>query len=150
MAAVRFHPKFASQYECLAEQAGGSDDLLELFGEISALIQALEDFGHDIEGDQPDDASHPIVISRYQTFALRRAPPTRFTPYAYNPPILRIPYVWFDAGGRDETAVVMLFGDKTNRGNDWYPHIVQQIEKSMIPEWEQRHPQQKARVRRTR
>ncbi|MCP4961702.1 MAG: hypothetical protein GY925_20850 [Actinomycetia bacterium] len=145
-----YHPKFASQYEALASRAEGSDDLMELFGEISALLRALEDFGHDIEGDQPDDASHPIVISRFATYALRRTPPTNFTPYAYAPPVLRIPYVWFDQTGGNEIAVVMLAGDKAGLGYDWYPGIVNQIEGTMIPEWERRNPKHKAQVRRTR
>ena len=33
-----------------------------------------------IEGYQPGDASYPIVISRFELFALRRTPPTIYTP----------------------------------------------------------------------
>ena len=147
---VLHHPKFASQYKALAASAAGSEEFMELFGEITALLLALEDFGHDIEGEHSDDASHPIVISRFQTFALRRTPPTRFTPYAHSQPVLRIPYVWFDETGGEPLAVVMLAGDKSELGNAWYPSIVQQIEGTMIPEWEHRNPKHKAQVRRTR
>jgi hypothetical protein len=87
------------------------------------------------------------VISRFQTFALRRTPPTNYTPFAYAPPILRIPYVWFDQAGGDQVAVVMLAGDKADLGNDWYPGIVRQIEGAMIPEWGRRNPKHKAQVR---
>ena len=150
MTDVFYHPRFASQYKALAASADNSEELMELFGEVTALLLALEDFGHDIEGEQPDDASHPIVISKYQTFALRRTPPTRFTPYAYSQPVLRIPYVWFDRPRGEQLAVVMLAGDKSELGNAWYPSIVQQIDGTMIPEWEHRNEQHKAQVRRTR
>ena len=70
MTDVFYHPRFASQYKALAASADNSEELMELFGEVTALLLALEDFGHDIEGEQPDDASHPIVISKYQTFSL--------------------------------------------------------------------------------
>lgn len=52
-------------------------------------------------------------------FALRRTPPTTYTPYATSPPVIRIPYVWFaDADTGEELAVVMLLGDKTDLKND--------------------------------
>ena len=73
------------------------------------------------------------------------------TPYADRPPVLRIPYVWFnDSEIGDEVAVVMLAGDKTALGNDWYPGVVNQIDNTMVPAWERTHPTHKARVRRTR
>ena len=112
-------------------------------------LLGLEDFGHGIEGYQTEDASHPIVTSRFQMFALRRTPPTVHTPYADEPPVLRIPYVWFDRAERGEVAVVMLIGDKTKRGSDWYPSTVRQIEGTMIGEWHQRHPNHRAQVRRS-
>ena len=70
---VDYHPKFASQYEQMAGLAGDSDAQLELFGDVTALLNALEEFGHGIEEDnhRPDAISHPIVTSRYQAFALR-------------------------------------------------------------------------------
>ncbi len=72
-----------------------------------------------LRANQDGDASHPIVTSRFELFALRRTPPTIYTPYADGPPVLRIPYVWFDIGGGGEVAVVMLVGDKTKLGNEW-------------------------------
>ena len=88
---VLYHPKFASQYMAMAASAATAEVRMDLFGEVSALLLALEDYGHGIEGGQPDDASHPIVTSMYETFALRRTPPSRFTPYAASEPVLRIP-----------------------------------------------------------
>lgn len=121
---------------------------------MTALLNALEEFGHDVEEDNhhPDAISHPIVTSRYRTFALRRTPPTTATPYADAPPVLRIPYVWFvDQATGDEVAVVMLVGDKTTSGNDWYPAVVNKIDNaSMVTDWERTHPDHKATIRRTR
>jgi hypothetical protein len=94
---------------------------MDVFGEVMALLRALEDYGHGIEGYQTEDASHPIVISRFQMFAPRRTPPTVHTPYADEPPVLRIAYVWFDRAEGGEVAVVMLIGDKTKSGSDWIP-----------------------------
>lgn len=127
---------------------------MDLFSEVTALLGALEEFGHDIEevSHHPDAISHPVVTSRYQTFALRRTPPTRATPYADSPPVLRIPYVWFtDTTSGEDVAVVMLMGDKTEAGNYWYPRIVNMIDNaSMVTEWERTHPDHRAKVRRTR
>ena len=46
--------------------AGSDNWLMELFGEVMTLLRALEDHGHDIEGYQAEDASHPIVTSRFR------------------------------------------------------------------------------------
>ncbi|MEW6470945.1 MAG: hypothetical protein AB1679_01625 [Actinomycetota bacterium] len=142
MARVEYHPAFAAQLEelCLNENA------LEVAGDVTALLSALEEYGHEIEGEQPEDASHPVVISRYHMFALRRTPPTLYTPYADAAPVIRIPYVWFaDTEQQDELAVVMLLGDKQKLGNQWYPKTVVQIEGRMIPDWQRTHPTHKAR-----
>lgn len=147
MAEVRFHPLFVRQFKDLSTWAESSNRRMDLFGEVMALLSALEDYGHEIEGYQSEDASHPIVISRFRMFALRRTPPTVHTPYADTPPVLRIPYVWFDRAEGGEIAVVMLIGDKTERARDWYPSAVNQIEGTMIGEWRQRHPDHRAQVK---
>lgn len=53
MAEVRYHPEFVRQLEDLASKAESDHWLMELFGEVMALLRALEDHGHDIEGYQP-------------------------------------------------------------------------------------------------
>jgi len=60
--------------------------------------------------------------------------------------------VWFvDQPTAAEIAVVMLMGDKTISGNDWYPGAVNQIDNAgMVVDWERTHPDHKARIRRTR
>ena len=121
---------------------------MEVFGEVSALLRALEDFGHDIEGEQSDDASHRVVSSRYELFTLRRTPPTTFTPYAVGRPVIRVAYVWCEEADGAEAAVLMLMGDKADLGNTWYDGIVKQIEGTMIGEWEHRHPQRRVQMRR--
>ena len=150
MAEVRYHPEFVRQLKDLASKAESEHWLMELLGEVMALLRALEDHGHDIEGYQPADASHPIVTSRFRAFALRRTPPTVHTPYAEDPPILRIPYVWFDRADGSEVAVVMFIGDKTQRGREWYPWAVRRIEETMIGQWHRRHPDHRAQAKRTR
>lgn len=147
MPRVEHHPYFAAQFEALCSD----EDQLEVAGEITALLDALERHGHEIEGEAPGDPSHPIVISRLRTFALRRTPPTDYTPHADAPPVIRIAYVWFiDESSREEVAVVMLMGDKTALGNDWYPSKVNDIENRLVPDWERAHPTHHAQVRRTR
>ena len=148
---LKFHRVFAERFAALADAATRSDELLELFGDIQSLLNSLEELGHGVEDDNhvPEAISHPIVTSRYQTFALRRTPPTSATPMAFGPPVLRIPYVWFDdRSGGEPVAVVMLIGDKTTLGNDWYPTIVQLIDNTLIPEWVRRHPTHEPRRRR--
>jgi hypothetical protein len=147
VARVEFHPYFATQYETLC----GDADQLEVAGEIAALLDALERHGHGIEGEAPGDPSHPIVTSRLRTFALRRTPPTDYTPYADQPPVIRIAYVWFtDDAKREELAVVMLMGDKTTLGNNWYPSKVSTIEHTLVPDWERINSHHHAQVRRQR
>lgn len=115
------------------------------------LLDALEQYGHEIEGDAPDDASHPIVISNLAAFALRRTPPTAYTPYATKPPVLRIPYVWYrDITTNGELAVVMSIGSKTTLGHLWYPAQVQLIESRLAPEWERTHHDHRVQRRRKR
>ncbi len=146
MTRIDYHPVFADQLTVLCQ----NPDAMETAGEISALLTALEENGHDIEGEATDDPSHPIVISRYHMFALRRTPPTIFTPYAVEPPIIRVPYVWFLDVDDQEFAVVMLMGDKTTLGSQWYPARVNEIEGRLIPDWERSNPGDHARIRRTR
>ena len=134
----------------LGEQAQVSDLLLDLFTDVSSLLRALEGHGHDIEGYGPADPSHPIVTSRFKMFALRRSPPTVYTPYAEGVPVLRIPYVWFDVPDGGEVAVVMLIGDKTRLGNAWYPRAVRQIERVMMGEWRRRNPTHQPQLRGSR
>lgn len=144
---VRFHPKFVTQLADLQAQP----DLNLVVADVLALVDALAEFGHDLEGTGDHDASHPIVISRFHTFALRRTPPTAYTPTARRPPVLRIPYVWFtDTDTADELAVVMCLGDKTRLGSQWYSPTVAEIETRLIPSWSRSQPAHQPKVRRTR
>jgi len=146
VARVEYHPVFADQITELCEKP----EAMETAGEVMALLGALEEHGRDLEGEASDDPSHPIVVSRYHMFALRRTPPTAYTPYADAPPVIRIPYVWFvDADGQ-EFAVVMLMGDKTRLGSDWYQAQVNKIEDQLIGGWEKSNPGHHALIRRTR
>lgn len=107
---VRYHPLFERWLAELAE----ADE--EIFGEVMALLTALETHGRDLD-DERREESHPVVTSRYDMHALRRTPPSEAAPYADRPPVLRILY----AICRNEVAVVLLGGDKTALGSNWYP-----------------------------
>lgn len=141
---VHHHPYFMKQLEGLIDIANASDEARELLADISQLIEALENNGKGIEGHEHGDPSHPIIASNFMTFALRRTPPTYFTPLANDPPVLRIPYVWFaDIHTGKDLAVMMLIGDKTNLGNEWYQPIVKRIETLLIPDWIKHNPHHK-------
>ncbi|MXW57212.1 MAG: hypothetical protein F4X68_01520 [Acidimicrobiia bacterium] len=131
---VRQHPLFNAWLKELA----GADQLQDVFGEVMALISALENHGRDLEGDE----SHPVTSTQYDLHALRRNPPTETTPYAAGPPVLRLlyGYVRHHTGHEiHEIAVLAIGGDKTRLGNDWYPANITQAE-VRIDQWCQQHP----------
>jgi hypothetical protein len=143
---IEFHPTFADQFQRLVND----EETLEIAGEVSGLLNALEAHGHLIEDS---DVSHPIVIARYDIHTLRRTPPNEICPYADQPPVIRIFYAWFtDSTSSDEIAVVFEMGDKSlsNAPNQWYLPIINRLETQTIPAWEHHHPTQTARIRRTR
>ncbi len=111
---IRYHPLFERWLVELAE----ADE--EIFGEVMALLTALEEHGRDLD-DETREESHPVVTSRYDMHALRRTPPSEATPYAVGPPVLRILYSICRTATGAELAVVLLGGDKTALGNPWYP-----------------------------
>ena len=82
----------------------------EIFGEVMALLNALETYGRDLD-DESREESHPVVTSRYDLHALRRTPPTDSTPYAIAPPVLRILYAVCQTAAGPEIAVALLGGD---------------------------------------
>jgi hypothetical protein len=115
---VRYHPFFESWLVALV----GADE--EVFGDVMALLTALERHGRDLEAEARDE-SHPIVTARYDLHALRRTPPTQSTPYADAPPVLRVIY-GFCRTADGEIAVALVGGDKTTLENQWYPpHIAE-------------------------
>jgi hypothetical protein len=116
---VQFFPKFASWLEQLASQD------LEIFGEVMALIGALETYGKDLENT---DESHPIKSSKVNLHALRRTPPSFTTPYATGNPVLRLIYGYSQGTDGQTEAVLLIGGDKSNLGNLWYPPHVAEAE----------------------
>lgn len=111
---VRYHPLFERWLTELAD----TDE--EIFGEVMALLTALEEHGRGLD-DETQEESHPVVTSRYDMHALRRTPPSEAAPYATQPPVLRVLYAYCTDSDRHDVAVVLLGGDKTNLGNLWYP-----------------------------
>lgn len=121
---VRYHPLFERWLTELAD----ADE--EVFGEVMALLTALEQFGRDLEGEARDE-SHPVVTARYDLHALRRTPPTGSTPYATQPPVLRIIYGYCRQDAGDEVAVALVGGDKTKLGSLWYPPHIAEAEQRL-------------------
>lgn len=74
-------------------QLAADEDLLEVYGEVLALLSALGTYGRELEDDSQEE-SHRVVSSIYDMHALRRTPPSATAPYADVPPVLRILYVW--------------------------------------------------------
>ncbi|MDQ6909357.1 MAG: hypothetical protein M3Z84_01005 [Actinomycetota bacterium] len=110
---IRYHPLFE---RWLIELADANE---EVFGEVMALLTALEVHGRSLD-DETQEA-HPVVTSRYDMHALRRTPPSETAPYATQPPIVRMLYSYCTDSAGEEVAVVLLGGDKTRLGNLWYP-----------------------------
>lgn len=118
---IRYHPLFE---RWLAEVAEADE---EIFGEVMALLTALEVHGRDL-GAEDQEESHPVVTSRYNMHALRRTPPSATAPYATGPPVLRMLYTFCTTVSGEETAVALLGGDKTTLGNSWYPPNISEAE----------------------
>lgn len=118
---VRYHPLFERWLAELAE----ADE--EIFGEVMALLTALELHERDLD-DELREESHQVVTSRFDMHALRRTPPSEAPPYADAPPVLRILYAICRTGSGEEEAVVLLGGDKTALGSQWYPPHVTEAE----------------------
>jgi hypothetical protein len=137
---LRYHPLFE---RWLAELADADE---EIFGEVMALLTALEEHGRDLD-DERREESHPVVTSRYDMHALRRTPPTESTPYATAPPVLRILYALCRAATDDELAVILLGGDKTVLGNNWYPVNLSQAEQR-LGQYCRQHPENSPIVKR--
>lgn len=118
---VRYHPVFEAWLMELAE----SDE--EVFGEVMALLTALEVHGRDLD-DESREESHPVVTSRFDMHALRRTPPSEAAPFADRPPVLRILYATCRTTTGDEAAIALLGGDKTALGSRWYPANLNEAE----------------------
>lgn len=96
---VRYHPLFD---RWLGTLATGDE---EVFGDVMALMIALETYGRSLD-DERREESHPVVSSRFDLHALRRTPPSQSTPYASDPPVLRILYGYCrDANGAEVASI---------------------------------------------
>lgn len=116
---VQYHPLFE---RWLSELAEANE---EIFGEVMALLTALELHGRDLD-DERREESHPVVTSRFDMHALRRTPPSEAAPYADTPPVLRILYTICRTSTGEEEAIVLIGGDKPTLGSQWYPpHVLE-------------------------
>lgn len=135
---VRLHPDFQAWLERLSSIEG----LEDVFGEVLALIHALEERGRNLG----EDDSKPVASSSYDLHALRRTPPSATTPHALGAPVLRILYGYARHDRGTELAVVAIGGDKTMLGNDWYPANITQAE-VRIDQWCRNNPGHKPIIR---
>lgn len=126
---VVYHPLFEEWYAHLFETDQDSA------AEIMALLTALEEHGTDLG----DPESHPVVTSDRKLRALRRTPPTDVTPYATEPPVLRVLYGFASPPEGGMKAVVLFGGDKTVAGNRWYPTAVAEAERRLGDLCRRRH-----------
>lgn len=128
---LRYHPRATEWLEALAT----AEELSEVFGEVMALLTALEEFGRELGGAE----SGPIHSSLYDMHELRRTPPSTAAPYATEPPIIRILYTICEEPGGAESAVLLVAGDKTDQGNAWYPQNIA-IAEARLQEYVTRFP----------
>lgn len=135
-----YHPLFE---KWLAELADGDE---EIFGEVMALLDALETHGRELN-DEAREESHPVVTSRFDMHALRRTPPSEAAPYADAPPVLRILYAICTTSTGSEIAVVLVGGDKTTLGNSWYPANLGEAE-ARLDQYCRQHPDPTAIIKR--
>lgn len=111
---VRYHPLFERWLTELAD----ADE--EVFGEVMALLSALEVHGRGLD-DETQEESHPVVTARHdmRMRSAARRPPKRL----HSPRNHRCCecYAYCTDGAGEEIAVALLGGDKTRLGNLWYP-----------------------------
>lgn len=99
---------------------------LEVAGEVQSLIDALERHGTHL--GQPE--AGPIATSELGLRALRRSPASATIPYAEGPPFVRVLFGFVEKDG-ETAAVLVLGGDKSVAGNDWYPLNVAEAERRL-------------------
>jgi hypothetical protein len=91
-------------------------DLHDVYADCIALIDAVATYGQRLI--EPE--SKPIHSSLY-LHELRRTPPSDTAPLADQPPIIRILYAFCRTATGETIALVLVGGDKTELGNNWYP-----------------------------
>lgn len=137
---IQYHP---AAEKWLAEIATDVE-LVEVFGEVMALITALEKYGRSLEGEE----TSPIVSSRFDMHELRRTPPSTTLPYAEGPPVIRILYAFCQRQNAGPVAVILLGGDKADLGEDWYLSNVP-VSERRLEEYVRRHDELKPLGRRS-
>lgn len=91
----------------------------EAWADVMALVNALESKGRLLSNEEVDEC-HAIRSSEF-LYALRRSPPTAITPFATEPPVLRVMFAYTVDKSGVERAIILHVGDKATRGNDWCP-----------------------------
>jgi hypothetical protein len=109
---LRLDPQFEQWLTTLSTD----DELLDVYADILALLDALATNGQQLI--EPE--SKPIQTDAY-LHELRRTPPSDAAPLADQPPIIRILYAFCRTTTGTTAALILIGGDKTHLGNNWYP-----------------------------
>ena len=113
------------------------------YADVQSLVEALRDWGHEIEGYENDAASKPLLASRpWAVFTLRRTPPTLYSPQAKDEPVLRLPYVWMvDHLSGEHFALLVLIADKSNTDDEkqWYTDLAGLVQQA-VEMWRKQYP----------
>lgn len=116
---IIYHPAFTAWIDDLFKWD------VEIAGEVQSLIDSLE--RKDIELGDPE--SKRIASTSKDLRELRRVPATATTPYAIDPPVLGVLYGFVVKGDNTVAAVSLIGGDKTDRGDAWYPLNIAEAER---------------------
>jgi hypothetical protein len=121
---ILFHPKVLDTLTTIAEED------FDVYEDVLMLINALQDHGRSITNVDTDECH--AVRSSPRLYALRRTPPSATLPHAMRPPVVRILFAFVHDADLNESAIVLHLGDKTSRGNDWYPAAISTAEKRLF------------------
>lgn len=112
------------------------------YTDVQMLIEALADYGHELEGHEHDSPSKPLLASRpWAVYTLRRTPPNEVALRATGEPVLRIPYVWVKDSQGELYALVLFVADKSNVEDEdrWYIELAGDVVEA-VNAWRSTHP----------
>lgn len=121
---IKFHPNVLETLATMAEQD------FDVYEDVIMLINALGDHGKILTNVDTDECH--AVRNSPTLYALRRTPPSATLPNALRPPVLRILFAYVHDAELNESAIMLHVGDKTSRGNDWYPSAIGTAEKRLF------------------
>ena len=137
---LRFDGQLASDLRIL--QAAEGSTWGSAYTDVQLLIEALADYGDELEGHEHNSPSKPLLASRpWAVYTLRRTPPNEVAIQASAPPVLRIPYAWVKDDHDELYALVLFVADKsdTQDQDQWYDDLASDVVKA-VKAWLSNHP----------